>query len=76
MNYNKLKGEIMTNKIINKPLPKSIILMLGFILVLFMAGMLSAIKDIDSNITFFVAFLIVGVLEIVHVIKTKKYKNK
>jgi len=65
----------MKNKIINNPLLKSISLMLGLIVVLFMAGILSAIKDIDSNITFFVAFLIVGVLEIVHIIKNKKYKT-
>jgi membrane protease YdiL (CAAX protease family) len=65
----------MTNKILNNPLLKSISLMLGLILVLFIAGMLTAIRDIDSNIIFFVAFLIVSVLIIVHIIKNKKYKT-
>lgn len=49
--------------------------MLGFILVLFIAGMISSIFSVESKLTFMLGFMVVAIVLIIYIINNKKWKE-
>jgi len=56
-----------------RPILMSILVMMGLVMVLFLAGMVSALTVISTKVTFFIAFSLVALIEIVHMFKRRRF---
>ena len=58
-----------------RPFIDSIFLTVSLLFILFLAGMISVVGNIDSQVTFFVGFLFLSLILILFISKNKKWNN-
>lgn len=61
------------NEELKRPVLSSILVMLGLVVVMFIAGMVSAVTVFASDITFFIAFSFVAFIELIYMVRKRKF---